>query len=331
MLAQRSPRYICYTCRVCLASQSLSARKCRQLSQVLGQTPTPMSDNVPPVPPASKRPGTPERVPLSELLAKLHKNKSKEVTENSERSAHNESNTATKDSVANRPVAVTKDRIQERESSGGESNSPAPSQGKLPEKTPPKKARPKKKLREPPAPRSPDVPILLRTKRTKLASSAKPTAKKPPSIPKSKRAQSEDGSTTFPIISRRTKQLELPDTPLPNAPQIRLRRKVAKLASRRPNEKVSSKVIRPVQEPQHPGDPENDVPALPGRFSSETLRDLQGNGSKKGKKGRFLRPSPLGRISAQDIQMKPIQPKEHRPIPTLEHGLDRVLFKFPPT
>ena len=33
------------------------------------------------------------------------------------------------------------------------------------------------------------------------------------------------------------------------------------------------------------------------------------------------------KIWSESIEMAPIQPEEIRPVPTLEHGLDRVLFK----
>ena len=331
MLAQRSPRYICYTCRVCLASQSLSARRCRQLSQAAGQTPASADNNIPPIGPPSKGAGTPRRVPLSELLAKLDKAKSKEVTEKSERGAHEKSTTTTKESVQNRPVAAIKDGIQKPERSAAHYDSPASSQTNLSKEFPKTKVGPRRKPTEPPTTPSPDVSILRRAKRTNLASSARPMSKQPTSLPKPKTVQSEDGSTTLPIISRRTKQLELPDTPMPSAPQTRLRSKAAEIASYQPSKKVSYKVTQPVQgSQQHPDDPANKVPLFPGSAARRVVREMMNevNGSKKGKS---LRPSPSERIAAKDIQMKPIEPKEHRPVPTLEHGLDRVLFKFPPT
>ena len=329
MLAQRSPRYICYTCRVCLASRSLSARRCRQLSQAAGQTPASTDNNIPPIPPPSKGPGTPRRRPLSELLAKLHKTKPKEVTEKSERSAHEKATTTAQHTVQNRPVAAIKDGIQKLERSEGNYESPASPQRNLSKTFPETKVGPRRKPTEPPPPPSSDGPILRRPKRTNLPSPARPMPKKPTSLPKPETAQSEDGSITLPIISRRTKQLELPDTPMPSAPQTRLRSKAAKLVR---SEKVSYKVTHPVQESQqHPDDPANKVPLFPGSAARKVIREVMKGAGKGSKKGKSLRPSPSERISAKDIQMKPIEPKEHRPVPTLEHGLDRVLFKFPPT
>ena len=71
----------------------------------------------------------------------------------------------------------------------------------------------------------------------------------------------------------------------------------------------------------HPADPLNSFVAFPGSAAREitvqeaTQSDLEHR----------------ERIWSEDITMMPIQPKEQRPIPTLEHGLDRVLFKYFPS
>ena len=69
----------------------------------------------------------------------------------------------------------------------------------------------------------------------------------------------------------------------------------------------------------HPADPTNAYPEFPGTAVREVVRETVESAEVNKQ-----------RLSSEDIIMTPIQPKEYRPVPTLEHGLDRVLFKYSP-
>src|SRR5579859_1105944 len=132
-----------------------------------------------------------------------------------------------------------------------------------------------------------------------------------------------------PIHSRRSKRLETPDIPLPSAPTTRLRTKhlrprrvshspdaVSPLARARAYQAVQTAFDPKI----HPGDPINTHTAFPGTAVREIITEQVEVGDLDHRE----------RIWSEDIKMTPIQPKEIRPVPTLEHGLDRVLFKYPP-
>jgi hypothetical protein len=130
------------------------------------------------------------------------------------------------------------------------------------------------------------------------------------------------------IQSNRSKQLEKPDIPLPSAPTTRLRSKYI-----RPRRVLHSpdavsplsrvrvyQAVQTVGEPKiHPGDPIYTPTAFPGTAVREIITEQPEVGDLDHRE----------RIWSEDIKMTPIQPKEFRPVPTLEHGLDRVLFKYP--
>jgi hypothetical protein len=79
-------------------------------------------------------------------------------------------------------------------------------------------------------------------------------------------------------------------------------------------------VVRTIADPKiHPADPTNAYPEFPGTAAREVVRE----------KANVSDLNHLERVSSEDIIMTPIHPKEQRPVPTLEHGLDRVLFKYP--
>jgi hypothetical protein len=130
-----------------------------------------------------------------------------------------------------------------------------------------------------------------------------------------------DKSNAEPIESRRSKNLEKADTPLPSAPTTRLVHKAPSprkpAGKQRPLPRARSYVVtQSLPDPKiHPADPINQFPEFPGTAAREIVsEEMKVNG--------------LGqKLWSESIEMTPIQPKEFRPVPTLEHGLDRVLFK----
>jgi hypothetical protein len=84
----------------------------------------------------------------------------------------------------------------------------------------------------------------------------------------------------------------------------------------------------------HPADPASGIPSFPGSAAREIVRQVQNlqeeeEETKVGPRKRGAMYSGV-KVSARDVEMRPIHPKDPRPVPTLEHGLDRVLFKSPP-
>ena len=104
--------------------------------------------------------------------------------------------------------------------------------------------------------------------------------------------------------------------PLPSAPIIRIVHKTShprKSSPKRPLSRARTHVLtQSLPDPKvHPADPINQFPEFPGTAAREIVtEEKDGN-----------------RLWSESIEMTPIQSKEFRPVPTLEHGLDRVLFK----
>jgi len=130
-----------------------------------------------------------------------------------------------------------------------------------------------------------------------------------------------DQSNAEPIESRRSKNLEKADTPLPSAPTTRIVHKAP--SHRKPAGKQSPYlrarsyvVTQTLPDPKiHPADPINQFPEFPGTAAREIVsEEMKTNDISQ-------------KLWSESIEMTPIQPKEFRPVPTLEHGLDRVLFK----
>ena len=126
------------------------------------------------------------------------------------------------------------------------------------------------------------------------------------------------------VQSRRSKNLEVTKSPLPSAPTIQLRKPLHLKRINVPIKNVVSKsqptykITRAVAEPKvHPADPSVKFPEFPGTAVREVVLENDGTVDLDNRE----------RISIKDITMTSIQPKECRPVPTLEHGLDRVLFK----
>jgi hypothetical protein len=124
------------------------------------------------------------------------------------------------------------------------------------------------------------------------------------------------------VPTRRLRNLETLDIPLPSAPQTRLRLPISLNA---PGSPLSQARIKAVEETQtlpqtqiHPADPINSFASFPGSAVREVVKEFEEPGNLEHRE----------RIWSEDIEMKAVQPLEVRPIPVLEHGLDRVLFKY---
>ena len=68
----------------------------------------------------------------------------------------------------------------------------------------------------------------------------------------------------------------------------------------------------------HPADPLNSFTAFPGSAVREVVKEYEVPAELEHRE----------RLWSEDIKMNPIPPSEVRPVPVLEHGLDRVLFKY---
>ena len=141
---------------------------------------------------------------------------------------------------------------------------------------------------------------------------------------------SKSTSTTEPktptadaVQSKRSKRLETPNDPLPSAPATRLRakwlrtRRVSSSPDESPLARARAYQVQTPSDPKvHPGDPLNTHNPFPGTAVREIVTEQAETGLDR-----------APRVWSEDIKMTPVQPKEIRPVPTLEHGLDRVLFK----
>ena len=142
-------------------------------------------------------------------------------------------------------------------------------------------------------------------------------------------ASSASDNKAEPVLSRRLKKLANLELPVPSAPTTRLRRRSQFLKKQDPSllSPLTQSRIKAIEQSQsipdsdiHPADPLNSFTAFPGSAVRDVVKE-------------FSEPENLEhreRLWSEDIKMKPVQPPEIRPVPVLEHGLDRVLFKFGP-
>lgn len=118
------------------------------------------------------------------------------------------------------------------------------------------------------------------------------------------------------VRSRRTKTLEHDTSPLPSAPTTRIRSKTfSKKENASPRRKSTSSSL---------------VTKLRKNESQQTIPSSQiqrGTSSEESTCEQADLPK-IERIWSESIEMTPVKPQEQRPIPTLEHNLDRVLFKY---
>lgn len=130
-------------------------------------------------------------------------------------------------------------------------------------------------------------------------------------------------SDASPLVkSLRSIRLEGSKTAFPAAPITLLRK--PKVSRQSPLEQIRARVDgRLVSDPKfHPYDPLNSFLGFPRSAAREGIKN------KANSEETAL--DNLKKTWSEDIVMTPVQPKEFRPIPTLEHGLDRVLFKYVP-
>jgi len=324
MLAQQSPKWIC---RICLSTRART--QYRQLTQATAQSPNPSKENVTPIPSTSNSNEKIRRVPLSELLARKRDHQ-KPVPEPAETKvtgaadAEKEQHITPGSTPPQRPWKSRHeghDKQIPRKPSTSPAKTTVPQKKysmKLPKKTPEEPV--KSESSRPVSQNSVSVSTSTPSDKTETSASAFGTvvseqstaAESPPVL---------DKSTSEPIESRRSKNLEKADTPLPSAPTTRL---VHKAPSHRkpagqqsPLSRARTYVItQTLPDPKiHPADPISQFPEFPGTAAREIVSEE-------------MKANDIGqKIWSESIEMTPIQPKEFRPVPTLEHGLDRVLFK----
>jgi hypothetical protein len=141
--------------------------------------------------------------------------------------------------------------------------------------------------------------------------------------PNTKSKSTPAKSAASPLVkSLRSIRLEGSKTAFPAAP-ITLFRKL-NVPRHSPLEQIRDRVDGSlVPDPKfHPNDPLNSFLGFPRSATREGFKN------KANSEETVL--DKLQKTWSEDIVMTPVQPKEFRPIPTLEHGLDRVLFKYVP-
>jgi hypothetical protein len=128
-------------------------------------------------------------------------------------------------------------------------------------------------------------------------------------------------AASAPVKSKRSLSFEATKMPFPTAPITRLRKTKASRPS--PLDLIRARMDgQLVPDPKfHPADPLNSFLRFPGSAKREDV-EIKANSADE---TIFDEDKTTW---SEDIVMTPIQPKEFRPIPTLEHGLDRVLFKY---
>jgi hypothetical protein len=339
MLAQRSPKWIC---RICLTIQTRSSQS-RGLTQISGQSSNSTESNAAQISPKSKTAPI-RRVPLRELL-----NAKREGGESSNPEPLDKSFGVGEDGGTRRQESEAKyDMVQPSKGLAAKEQSENMKNAVPSIHTP--STTIKKHIRSKPFAMSffpnkapypaqksklPVSQVFTQSSSPQMQSSTT-NSESPESITSSEPHESaveggkSDKPSTEAVQSRRSKSLEPSHVPLPTAPTTRIRRLtpvkgkpglIKGRSKKPPFPPASYTVIRTVAEPKvHPGDPTNAFPEFPGSAVREVIRE----------KADASELDHLERISSEDIIMTPIHPKEYRPVPTLEHGLDRVLFKYIP-
>lgn len=137
---------------------------------------------------------------------------------------------------------------------------------------------------------------------------------------KSESAPSESAPSSL-VKSLRSNWLDANKTSFPAAPITHIRK--TKVSRQSPLEQIRARVDELVSDPKfHPNDPLNSFLGFPGSATRDGTK-VKASSAQTILEG-------LQKTWSEDIVMTPVQPKEFRPIPTLEHGLDRVLFKYVP-
>ena len=320
-----------YICRICLY-RCIQSSQCRRLTQLTDQSTNSTDSNVTQTPHDKETPV--RRVPLRELLSLRRKGSGTLKPEPLEKSPRdgqgNEHWPAQQKGNSDPPPSFEKHAqqipAQNTERKSGENKTATTSQHS-------KYVRPKKfsmtfyqhKPSKPPVSKvqeSTSLPEHSLDSTKHVDGSQRRTSEPAKSIssPESEKPYSEQ------IQSRRSRALEKSDSPLPSAPTTHLRYKPSHISRKAPPTKTGiSPLARAYQVTQaisetkiHPGDPL----FANAPFSGSAVREIITEDVETGDSDTHER------IWSEDIQMKPVQPPEIRPVPTLEHGLDRVLFKY---
>lgn len=320
MLAQRSPKWIC---RICLNIQSRSNQS-RRLTQISGPLTNPAENNVSRISPDEKELPI-RRVPLRELLdakQKAEEMPTPEPLEKSMNKGHNQEQAQGNEKVAHDSKSDTQ--------KDGERSVHQRAQKRHTAQTPKMYLRPKQFSMK----FSPNTAV--KSAQTQAKETTSQASTEPSSEPTQTHTNASDTAETLPhsekhvtelVQSRRSKNLEPSRDPLPSAPTTRLRRPFPVKRKTTSFQKSKPPKVEPevytvshitAERKIHPADPTNAYPEFPGTAVREVVHEKVESGEVNKQE----------RLSSEDIIMTPIQPKEYRPVPTLEHGLDRVLFKY---
>jgi hypothetical protein len=118
------------------------------------------------------------------------------------------------------------------------------------------------------------------------------------------------------VRSLRAKTLEQDTSPLPSAPTTRIRNKTFSKKEKASHRRKSTSASL--------------VTKLRKNESKKTIptSQIQRGISPEESTCEQAELPKIERIWSESIEMTPVKPQEQRPIPTLEHNLDRVLFKY---
>jgi hypothetical protein len=299
MLAQQTPKWIC---RICLSAKTRSIQY-RSLTQSSGAGDESPENNVSRIGPnGESTPDTPvPRIPLRELLAARRMEEDAAKSEPLDKSRNFKKSGASKDTKS----------FEIPHGSDKAKTEGLPSNVKSPQ-------------------RHHSMRYASNVTSQKAAEESNTNMSETLSEPSPDDAATADHE---PIRSRRAKNLDKDNTPLPSAPTTRILNKTShqvkrklslhwKATAKSPLNQIRAreyKLTQTVADPKiHPADPLNSFSAFPGTAAREVITEQVVSNKLEH----------LERIWSEDIKLTPVQPKEKRPIPVLEHGLDRVLFKY---
>lgn len=338
MLTRQSPQWIC---QACLAARTRPTQYCR-LIQTTSQS-TQSNDPVPPKlasGPGHQHRQAVRRVPLRELLQsrKAEQSDQSKVPDPVEK-PQNIQNEAeeTRNKVEEKLEPESSETKQDEPSGAGKQDSITQTtkkdegeQGYLGLRNYFAKAFPLEKFnmnfrrRNTPNPLDhPDLqPTSTAPQTTGKSTDFKPDTPTPEELSSVKEVE--------PVLStRQQKNLETIAIPLPSAPRTRVRRPIPKKHRQvqlgpPPLSPLALARLKVSEAPEklpdtgvHPGDPINSFTGFPGTAVREVVKEAEETENLEHRE----------RIWSEDIQMKAVAPLEERPVPVLEHGLDRVLFK----
>ena len=320
MLVQRSPKLIC---RICLSIQTRS-KQSRRFTQISGPSTNPAENNVAQISSPGKELPI-RRVPLRELLNAKRKAEEMPTPEPLEKSMKKGND---QEQVQAKENETALDSKSESQKVGEQSVGQGVQKTSTAHTTAKRYLRPKRFSMNfwPYNALKSSQTQANTTSQTSTEPSLEPTQSPSAASDAAKPPSQSENHVTEPVQSLRSKKLEPSMLPLPSAPTTRLRRPSPIKRKTTSFHKSKPPKVQPVaytvshiiaERKIHPADPTNAFPEFPGTAVREVVRETVESDEMNTQE----------RLSSEDIIMTPIQPKEYRPVPTLEHGLDRVLFK----